>query len=103
MHMDSAMDVLTPTQNTAVQRKAWPVDASLFVEIVIHAALHQIGCSHLRVEQLMPFDQEMARIGRAANGGMIENDIAPPMMRQEPIDCCEVDPGLPIRIDHCIA
>jgi hypothetical protein len=50
--------------------------------------------SVLGVQQLVTLDQEPARIGGAAHRRVVEDHIAPAMLREQPIYCGEIDTGL---------
>src|ERR1700691_1529379 len=83
-----------------MQREARPVDACGFVEIVVHAHLDEIRRGDLGVEELVLLDEEFAVLAGHAQRGMIVDDVAPAIVRDQPIGCGEIKTGLPFRGRH---
>ncbi len=85
-------------QHAAVQREAGAVDAGTLVQVIVHADLDQVRRCHFRIERLVALDQEVPRVGGTAHGRMVEDHVAPAMMRQQAIHGGEIDAGLPVGV-----
>jgi len=81
-----------------VQGESRAIDPGALVEVVVHADLDDVGRGHFGIEQLMPLDQEVPRVGWHTHGGMVEDHVAPAMQRQQPVNCGEVEPGQAVGV-----
>jgi hypothetical protein len=97
VHMHRTIHVRARAQDAAMQREARPVDAGLFVQVLVHVHLHQIGRGHLGVEQLVPLHEEVTRLARHPHGGVVVDHVVPAVMGEQPIDGGEIDARLPFR------
>jgi hypothetical protein len=96
MDMDGAVHIGPAAQNAAVQGEAGTVDARTLVEVVVHADLDEVGCGDLGVEQLVALDQEVPGIRRAAHGGVVEDNVAPAVTVEQPVDRGQIDARLAV-------
>src|ERR1700761_8764332 len=94
MDVDRTIYVRTAAQNTAMEGETGSVDSGALIQIVVHADFDEVRCGDLRVEQFMALDQKVSRVGGYTHGGVIEDDIAPAVMREQPIDRSQIKPGL---------